>query len=39
MDSTPGSELSHDYLQLALYVRRVAPLSSHVALPGRWSEQ
>jgi cellulose biosynthesis protein BcsQ len=39
MDSTPGSELSHDYLQLALCVRRVAPLSSHAVLPGRWSEQ
>jgi cellulose biosynthesis protein BcsQ len=38
-DHTPGSELSHDYLELALWVRRVAPLSSAVLLPGRWSEQ
>jgi cellulose biosynthesis protein BcsQ len=36
---TPGSELSHDYLELALWVRRVAPLSSAGLLPGRWSEQ
>jgi cellulose biosynthesis protein BcsQ len=38
-DHTPGSELSQDYLELALWVRRVAPLSSAVLLPGRWSEQ
>jgi cellulose biosynthesis protein BcsQ len=38
-DHTPGSELSHDYLELALWVRRVAPLSSAGLLPGRWSEQ
>ena len=38
-DHTPGSGLSHDYLELALWVRRVAPLSSAVMLPGRWSEQ
>jgi cellulose biosynthesis protein BcsQ len=38
-DQTPGAELSHDYLELALWVRRVAPLSSAVLLPGRWSEQ
>jgi cellulose biosynthesis protein BcsQ len=38
-DHTPGSELSHDYLELALWVRRVAPVNSAVLLPGRWSEQ
>jgi cellulose biosynthesis protein BcsQ len=38
-DHTPGSELSHDYLELALWVRRVAPLSPAMLLPGRWSEQ
>jgi cellulose biosynthesis protein BcsQ len=38
-DHTPGSDLSHDYLELALWVRRVAPLSSALLLPGRWSEQ
>ena len=38
-DHTPGSELSHDYLELALWVRRVAPLTSAVLLPGSWSEQ
>jgi cellulose biosynthesis protein BcsQ len=38
-DQTPGSELSHDYLELALWVRRVAPLSPAMLLPGRWSEQ
>jgi cellulose biosynthesis protein BcsQ len=38
-DHAPGSDLSHDYLELALWVRRVAPLSSAVLLPGRWSEQ
>ena len=38
-DLAPGSELSHDYLELAMWVRRVAPLSSAVLLPGRWSEQ
>jgi cellulose biosynthesis protein BcsQ len=38
-DPAPGSELSHDYLELALWVRRVAPLSSAGLLPGRWSEQ
>jgi cellulose biosynthesis protein BcsQ len=38
-DHTPGPELSHDYLELALWVRRVAPVSTGVLLPGRWSEQ
>jgi cellulose biosynthesis protein BcsQ len=38
-DLTPGPELSHDYLELALWVRRVAPLRSAALLPGRWSEQ
>lgn len=38
-DYTPGSELSHDYLELGLWLRRVAPLNSAVLLPGRWSEQ
>jgi cellulose biosynthesis protein BcsQ len=38
-DHMPGSELSHDYLELALWVRTFAPLSSAVLLPGRWSEQ
>lgn len=38
-DHTPGSELSRNYLELALWVRRVAPLTSAVLLPGRWSEQ
>jgi cellulose biosynthesis protein BcsQ len=36
---SPGPQLSHDYLELALWVRRVAPLSSAALLPGRWSEQ
>jgi cellulose biosynthesis protein BcsQ len=35
----PGPQLSHDYLELALWVRRIAPLSSAAILPGRWSEQ
>lgn len=39
VDSPPGSGLGHDYLQLALWVRRVAPLKSSVLLPARWSEQ
>ena len=34
-DLTPGSELSHDYLELAFWVRRVAPVTSAVLLPGR----
>jgi cellulose biosynthesis protein BcsQ len=38
-DHTPGPELSHDYLELALWVRRVAPLRSAALLTGRWSEQ
>jgi cellulose biosynthesis protein BcsQ len=38
-DPTPGPELSHDYVELALWVRRVAPLRSAAVLPGRWSEQ
>jgi cellulose biosynthesis protein BcsQ len=38
-DHTPGSQLSHDYLELALWVRRVDPLSPAMLLPGRWSEQ
>jgi cellulose biosynthesis protein BcsQ len=38
-DPTPGPELSHDYLELALWVRRIAPLRSAAVLPGRWSEQ
>jgi cellulose biosynthesis protein BcsQ len=39
VDNPPGSGLSHDYLQLALWVRRVAPLNSSALLPARWSEQ
>jgi cellulose biosynthesis protein BcsQ len=35
----PGPQLSHDYLELASWVRRVAPLSSAALLPGKWSEQ
>jgi cellulose biosynthesis protein BcsQ len=35
----PGPQLSHDYLELALWVRRVAPLSPAALLPGMWSEQ
>ena len=31
-DPAPGPELSHDYLELALWVRRVAPLSSAMLL-------
>jgi cellulose biosynthesis protein BcsQ len=38
-DPTPGPELSHDYLELALWVRKIAPLRSAAVLPGRWSEQ
>jgi hypothetical protein len=38
-DNPPGSELSHDFLQLALWLQRVGPLNSSVLLPGRWSEQ
>jgi cellulose biosynthesis protein BcsQ len=38
-DPAPGSELNHDYLELALWVRRIAPLSSAGLSPGRWSEQ
>lgn len=39
VDQTPGAELSHDYLELALWVRRVAPLRSAALVAGRWSEQ
>jgi cellulose biosynthesis protein BcsQ len=38
-DQTPGAELSHDYLELALWLRRVAPLRSAALVAGRWSEQ
>ena len=38
-DHTPGPELSHDYLELALWVRSVAPLRSASLVPHRWSEQ
>jgi cellulose biosynthesis protein BcsQ len=38
-DPTPGPELSHDYVELALWVRRIAPLRTAAVLPGRWSEQ
>jgi cellulose biosynthesis protein BcsQ len=38
-DHTPGPELGHDYLELALWVRRAAPLRSAALLTGRWSEQ
>jgi cellulose biosynthesis protein BcsQ len=38
-DQTPGSELSQDYLELALWVRSVAPLRSASLVPRRWSEQ
>jgi cellulose biosynthesis protein BcsQ len=38
-DPTPGPELSHDYVELALWVRRIAPLKTAAVLPGRWSEQ
>jgi cellulose biosynthesis protein BcsQ len=38
-DLTAGSDLSHDYLELALWVRRVAPAATAVSVAGRWSEQ
>jgi cellulose biosynthesis protein BcsQ len=38
-DHSPGPELSHDYLELAQWVRRAAPLSAAVLLAGRWSER
>lgn len=38
-DHTPGPDLGYDYLELALWVRRAAPLSAMAILPGRWSEQ
>jgi cellulose synthase operon protein YhjQ len=38
-DLTAGSDLSHDYLELASWVRTVAPVHTAVAVAGRWSEQ
>jgi cellulose biosynthesis protein BcsQ len=38
-DYTPGPELSLDYMELALWIRRTAPLSPTNVHPGRWSEQ
>jgi cellulose biosynthesis protein BcsQ len=38
-DLTAGSDLSHDYLELASWVRSVAPVNTAVAVAGRWSEQ
>jgi cellulose biosynthesis protein BcsQ len=38
-DLAAGSDLSHDYRELALWVRRVAPVTTAVAITGRWSEQ
>ena len=38
-DRMPGPELSHDYMELAAWVRRVAPLRAAALIPGRWSEQ
>jgi cellulose biosynthesis protein BcsQ len=38
-DHTPGVELGYDYLELALWVRRVAPLGAAGIPVGRWSEQ
>jgi cellulose biosynthesis protein BcsQ len=38
-DFAAGSDLSHDYLELALWVRRVAPVTTAIAVSGRWSEQ
>ena len=38
-DHSPGPELSHDFMELALWVRSKVPLSATRILPGRWSEQ
>jgi cellulose biosynthesis protein BcsQ len=38
-DLTPGSDLSHDYLELAFWIRRVAPVTSAGFLPSEWRAQ
>ena len=38
-DHDPGPELGYDYLELALWLRRAAPLGAARVLPSRWSEQ
>jgi hypothetical protein len=36
---TAGPERGHDYLELALWLRKAVPLSEVRILAGRWSEQ
>jgi cellulose biosynthesis protein BcsQ len=38
-DLTSGSDLSHDYLELAFWIRRVAPVTSAGFLPSEWRTQ
>jgi cellulose biosynthesis protein BcsQ len=38
-DLTSGSDLSHDYLELAFWIRRVAPVTSAGLLPSEWRAQ
>jgi len=38
-DLTPGSELSQDYLELAFWIRRIAPVTSAGFLPSEWRAQ
>jgi cellulose synthase operon protein YhjQ len=39
VDYAPGSGAAHDYLELALWLRKVAPIAATGMLSGRWSER
>jgi cellulose biosynthesis protein BcsQ len=38
-DYAPESEVTHDYLEIALWLRKLAPAIHAASSPGRWSEQ
>jgi cellulose biosynthesis protein BcsQ len=39
VDHAPESDAAHDYLQLAQWLRKIAPMSRPVKAAGRWSEK
>jgi cellulose biosynthesis protein BcsQ len=38
-DHSPDSDISHDFVELALWLRKTAPISQPVRAIGRWSER
>jgi cellulose biosynthesis protein BcsQ len=38
-DHAPEAEIALEYLQLAMWLRKVAPISQAIKAAGRWNEQ